>query len=96
VRRSSAPSHFHQKSVAAKPALADSFVMIVDDNQNDAAPETAEASDTTIKAKDIVYCAICTFPPEVAPRPGTRADNAVLRVQRITNEMQNMAQRRTP
>jgi hypothetical protein len=30
-------------------------------------PEAAEASDATIKAKDVVYCAICTFPPEVVP-----------------------------
>jgi len=38
--------------------------MIVDDNQDNAAG-AAEAGQPTIKAREVVYCGICTFPPEV-------------------------------
>lgn len=60
----SAASHFHPTTLA----LSDSFVMIVDDNHNDAVPGAADGSDATIKAHEVIYCAICTFPPEVASR----------------------------
>jgi hypothetical protein len=57
----SAASHFHPTTLT----LSDSFDMIVDDNHIDSVPGAAEASDA-IKAHEVVYYAICTFPPEVA------------------------------
>jgi density-regulated protein len=38
---------------------------MIDDNSNDVHTETGE-DDTTTKAKEVIYCAICTFPPEVS------------------------------
>jgi len=54
-----------QKSGCLLPSNAlHTLAMIVDDNQDNAGG-AGEAAEPTIKAREVVYCGICTFPPEV-------------------------------